>query len=153
MQNLRECVHSAFIGLIKDSFRHLVGFFLSGTSFTQSVAKTTAQILEVPHPSRSLRLATLGLSGPVEASGLGRRIAALGALRFLQMVRRVAAPATDGVRLVVTLSKTSGSLGHLSSMRFWPKWPNDILDKFRSQRKFCSEELCQAERNVLLMIL
>jgi len=54
----------------------------------------------------------------VEGPRFGRGIAALGAPRLLEMIRRIPAPATDGVRLVVALAKARSSLGHLSSVDF-----------------------------------
>lgn len=79
-------------------------------TFTEAVAETTADQLEVAHAASAGRLAADGLLAPLVSALLGSREAAGGARALLDVVRAAATAHTQGVRLGVALTKARGTL-------------------------------------------
>jgi len=68
----------------------------------------------VTHTAGTGGLSALSLDGPVEGTDLGRGITAGSASLLLVMESTVSATSAESVRLGVTLTEGSGTLGHFS---------------------------------------
>jgi len=92
-------------------------------ALAELIAELLVNVLEVLHSARSGCLPPLGLHAPVEVTNPRTGIAALGASRLLDMVRRATAPPAQRVGLIMALSKAGCSFRHdgIRGVAFYPK--------------------------------
>merc|ERR1719152_760969 len=87
-------------------------------SLAEAVLEATGHVLQVPHAARSGRAAALRLNAPVELAHLRSRIAARRASLLLDVIRALAAPGAEHVRLAVVHTFCRRTLRHFIAAFF-----------------------------------
>merc|ERR1712212_390059 len=98
------------VHLLCSSF--LLGF--CKCSFSESIGTSAEHFLQMSHTSSARCLSSLGLGSPVEASSPCTGVTTRCTRFLLDVVRFTTTSYTQGVRLVVSFTKTGGSLSHVS---------------------------------------
>jgi hypothetical protein len=84
---------------------YLFGDFLGGCAFSESVVKSSVDILQVTATTGSGGSSSFGFGGPVESASNGR-------LLLLDVVRSASSDSTQNVGLVITSSSRRGTFCH-----------------------------------------